>query len=73
MFYVYVLKRGTKGDLYIGFTSNLQHRFAQHSARQNAKLLYYEAYATKTVARLRELQLKQYGGSWRSLKKRLKI
>ena len=70
MYYVYVLTRNRK--YYIGSTSDLRRRFAQHKAIDiNAKLLYYEAYATKKLAIARESNLKHYGSAWAGLKKRL--
>jgi predicted GIY-YIG superfamily endonuclease len=70
MYYVYVLK--TDEGPYIGYSANLKHRIGQHKrARQKADLVYYEAYLTEELACERELQLKQYGGSWRLLRKRL--
>ena len=73
MFYVYVLYRVKDKKLYIGYTADLRRRFGQHISRQDCKLMYYEAYLLERLARRRELQLKQYGGSWRSLKKRIDI
>ncbi|MBC7350666.1 MAG: GIY-YIG nuclease family protein [Candidatus Aminicenantes bacterium] len=73
MYYVYVL-RYAKDRLYIGYSSDLRRRFREHSlSKENCELLYYEAYVDKKTAIDRERQLKQYGGSWRSLKKRLGV
>lgn len=73
MYYVYIIKKEGKKGYYTGFTGNLKQRFATHSARQKSKLIYYENYLTETLARERELQLKQFGGAWRALRKRLGI
>ena len=69
MFYVYVLKSKEDGSLYTGYTEDLRKRFAEHNAGKTKsirhripfKLVYYEAYADKTDARRRELELKTKG------------
>ena len=79
MYYVYILQSESKGKLYIGFTADLEKRFYQHNSKHSSftkanapwKLIYYEAYLAKTTAQERERKLKQYGQSWRRLKKRL--
>lgn len=66
MHYVYVLKTKNKNWHYIGSTSDLRVRFAQHQAgqvtstkgRRPLDLVYYEAYPTSFQARKRELELK---------------
>jgi len=73
MFYLYVIWRESDGYYYIGYSSDLKRRFKEHSARQKCKLVYYEAYISEDLARARELALKQYGGAWRSLRKRLNL
>lgn len=73
MWYVYVLKN-REGKLYIGYTSDLKRRAAEHARKHSGyKLLYYEAYDESISARKREHNLKQFGGAWRSLKKRLSL
>ncbi len=71
MHYVYIIKRNSKP--YIGYTKDLKRRFAEHSCKYKCEMIYYEAYISEDVARQRELQLKQYGNSWSSVKKRLAI
>lgn len=73
MYYTYILKRQNEKGFYIGYTKDLKRRFNQHNSRQNCKLIYYESYLTEDLARGRELKLKQFGGAWRSLRKRLEI
>jgi len=73
MFYVYVVNREKELGYYIGFTSDLRKRLRQHSTGRKCKLIYYESYLTEKLARRRELQLKQHGGAWRALIKRLDI
>jgi len=73
MYYVYLIKRGEKN--YIGYSSNLKQRVEAHAKNtgQRCEVVYYEAYCDSAIARKREEKLKQYGGAWRSLKKRLNI
>ena len=74
MHYVYVLKKPKSEAIYIGFSSNLQQRIAQHqsSGHPGWELVYYEAYRDERDARLRERKLKQYGASLGHLKTRIK-
>ena len=78
MFYVYLLQSLTTDDIYIGFTSNVERRLAEHNMGNNTstkkyqwKLVFYEAYASESDARTREAKLKHYGKSLTMLKKRL--
>lgn len=70
MHYTYVLRRKNNA-LYIGYTSNLKQRMAQHARLYRCKLIYYEAYQSEKAARDRELRLKYYGSAWRGLLKRM--
>ena len=79
MYYVYVLQSEKDRGLYIGFTSDLRRRLAEHQegvsvstkSRCPWRLIYYEAYLLKTDAEGRERFLKS--GAGRSfLKKQLK-
>lgn len=81
MYYVYILRSlKYKNKLYIGYTSDLKKRFAQHTSGENSttrkflpvKLLYYEAFESKIDARNREKQLKQHGNALGHLKRRIK-
>lgn len=62
MFHVYVLRSLRDGGLYIGLTSNLQRRLAQHDAgqaratrnRRPFELLFSETVPSKQAARSRE-------------------
>ena len=80
MFYVYVLAEESTGKTYIGYSSNLQKRVAQHQAGSGAKytrtgkwrLAYYEAYASKHDAMTRERKLKHYGQSRTHLFRRIR-
>lgn len=76
VFYVYVLRSEIDSGLYIGYSSDLKRRFAQHekgvamatSYRGPWKLIYYEAYVEQADALGREKFLKS--GSGRSFLKR---
>ena len=78
MFYTYVLKSKKDGDLYIGFSSDLKRRFAEHNKglvditkeRRPFDLVYYEACLTKEKATKREKSLKT-GFGRRYLKNRI--
>ncbi len=69
MFYVYLLKNNAKGNIYIGFTSDLKRRLREHVAKK-PELVYYEAFKSEKDARKREKMLKQ-GQTTRRLKERL--
>ena len=66
MYYVYLLKSRGKKYFYIGFSSDLRKRFLEHNLGKVRStkfykpfdLAYYEAYNNKTIARKRELELK---------------
>lgn len=68
MFYVYCLKSVKNGDIYVGFSADLRIRFGEHNKGKVRstkpyrpwKLIYYEAYSSKTDARKREKQLKEH-------------
>lgn len=70
MHYVYVLRSISDHGLYIGYSSNLKRRIAQHkekgslatSYRGPWKLIYYEAYLDRDDALGREKYLKSGGG-----------
>ena len=70
MFYVYVLRSEADSGLYIGYSSDLKKRLAQHkrgaaaatSYRGPWKLIYYEAYLEQGDALGREKYLKSGGG-----------
>ena len=78
MYCMYVL-RGQSGEVYIGSTGNLKIRLNQHLTGQvrstkhdsSWKLCYFEAYAAKTDALKREIQLKRFAKSFAMLKKRI--
>jgi putative endonuclease len=78
MYYVYLLRDINK-KLYIGYSSNLRRRMAEHNNQKvyttkrmhGPKLIYYEAYISENQAKIREKKLKQFGSSYKGLMKRL--
>lgn len=79
MHYVYVIKSQKDGQLYIGETSDLRRRLAEHNAGKSVAtksripfdLVYYEAYQNSLLAKQREFKLKKFGQSYYQLKKRI--
>ena|SRR3989338_4948830 len=79
MWYLYILKSIKDSKLYIGSTSDVNHRLGQHNKglvtstkhRRPWVLIYFEAYLTEHPARLRESKLKQFGAAYQELKKRV--
>ncbi len=70
MFYVYVLRSLEDRGLYIGFSTDLRRRMAEHKHRASFatkyhgpwKLIYYEAYIDRQDAEGRERYLKNGSG-----------
>ena len=70
MHYTYVLQSSSDDDLYIGYSSHLRRRLAEHQAgaspasryRGPWRLIYYEAYIEEADARSRETFLKSGAG-----------
>ena len=79
MYYVYVLQSLKDGNMYAGFTTDLENRLKQHNAgrvdstksRIPLKLIYYEACINQKDALHREKYLKTTYGK-RYLKNRLR-
>ena len=74
MYYVYILTNVTDDVMYIGVTSDLKRRLAEHCAEQvngfskkyhTHKLVYFEEFSDPITAISREKQLK----SWKRIKK----
>ena len=67
MYYVYLLQSEKNRSTYIGYTSDLKNRLIEHnqgktkSIKHNLpyRLIYYEAYQSKTDSRKREIELKK--------------
>ena len=79
MHYVYVLLSDTDGRFYLGCTSDLRERVAQHNRGMNAstrgrewRLVYYEAYVSRSAAMTRERRLKHDGRVRQALMARVK-
>ena len=80
MHYVYILKSDKLGELYVGQTNDLKRRFVEHNDRKNIstkhkapfKLVYYEAYQSKSDAVYREKQLKRHSQAYVALRDRIK-
>jgi putative endonuclease len=77
VFYFYVIENDL-GELYFGSTNDLKRRLREHQTGKsfatkghNWRLIYYEAYASETDARLREQKVKKYGGTKKHLKNRI--
>lgn len=81
MFYTYVLLSQKNESYYIGSTSDLRKRFSDHNEGRSKytakfrpwKLIYYEAFVSKSLAIEREYSLKKRAKSWQELTKRLGI
>ncbi len=66
MWFVYLLKSKKDGTYYIGYTENLKQRLIDHNQGKTKSikhkvplmLVYFEGYGNKTVARTREIELK---------------
>ena len=79
MYYVYVLKSEKDSMFYVGYTSDLKRRFAEHSEglvkstkhRRPLEIVYYEASRDHRDAMKRERYLKTAYGK-RYIKNRLK-
>ena len=80
MYYVYLLKNDN-GQFYIGYSSDLKRRLAEHRAEKVkttkrlgfSGLIYYEADPDEFSAKIRERKLKQFGSSYVGLLKRLNL
>ena len=79
MYYVYFIKSKKNSETYIGSTSDLRRRLAEHNKGMEIstkrykpwQLVYYEAYRSEKDAREREMRLKQHGNVIKELKKRI--
>jgi len=72
--YVYVMSNKTRTVLYIGVTSNLKDRIAQHRQGKGSEfttkyrcryLMYVEEYETIVEAIEREKQIKNWNRAWK--------
>lgn len=68
--YVYVLHNPLKNFIYIGYSENLKQRFLEHNSGKSKstthfrplRLIFYEAYPTRSDAKRRERYLKNNKG-----------
>ena len=72
--YVYIMASRRNGTIYVGVTSDLLHRVAQHrsgeikgfTSKYGCKLLvWYEAHDDLQDARQRELRIKEWKRKWK--------
>lgn len=78
---VYLIKHSVTNDLYIGQTSNMKRRLAEHNSGKTFStrtkengfwlLVYAEAYLDETDAKEREHKLKHHGNAKQGLYKRI--
>lgn len=82
MYAVYVIQHGVSKEIYIGYTTDLKTRLAQHNARGRKfttrefgkwEYAYVELYRSEKDARIREQKLKRHGSGKRELLKRLRL
>jgi putative endonuclease len=73
-YYVYIVTNRTRGTLYVGVTSDLVRRIAQHKGKMLPgftathgldKLVYYEVFGDVTEAIRREKRLKRWNRAWK--------
>jgi putative endonuclease len=80
MYYCYILQSEISAKLYVGSTADLKQRLEKHNASAVKstksgvpwKLIYYEAYREKLLARRSELFYKKSQGR-RQIKKKLAL
>ena len=81
MFYTYLIKSVNRNWHYIGSTKDLRKRFSEHNAGKVKStkfykpfiLIYYESYQSYSLARKREIELKNNSQQKEILFKRLGI
>ena len=73
MFWIYILRHRESGRLYVGSTSDLERRLAEHSVKKPLfKLVYKESRPTQEEAFRREMYLKS-GNGRRSIPKLIPV
>ncbi len=80
MYYVYLLK-DEDDKIYIGYSINLKERIKAHLSKKvrttmkmkRPRLIYYEAYYEKKLAKERERRLKDFGSAYQGLMRRLRL
>jgi putative endonuclease len=80
MWFVYLIQSKTDYTYYIGYTENLKKRIIEHNQGKTKsikhkipfRLIYFEAYYNKTLARKREIELKNNSFKKKELIERFK-
>ena len=80
LYFVYLLQSLKNDSLYVGYTSDLKKRIAEHNNGESTytkkhlpwKLVYFESYCSKIDAQSRERALKFHAQGLRRLKERLR-
>ncbi len=78
-YYVYLIQSLKDSTYYIGYSDNLNQRLKEHNQGKTKsikhkipfKLIYFEGYLNKTIARKREIKLKKNSFEKEKLLKRL--
>ena len=79
MYYVYLIHSKTLGQYYIGQTNDLRRRLLEHNSGESKwtsrandwKLIYYEAFTSRSLAMNREHKLKHHARGRQELLKRV--
>jgi predicted GIY-YIG superfamily endonuclease len=80
MYFVYLLQsQSNPRKVYIGYTDSLTHSLNDHNSAQKGytshfqpwKIVYYEAYEDRILAKEREYQFRRHGNTMARLKARL--
>ena len=80
MYFVYFVRSQQDDSVYVGYTDDLDKRLKQHNQGKTrslkcklpVRLIYCEAYLSKTVARKREIQFKKNWSEKEKVLKRIK-
>ena len=79
MYFVYVLKSVKHDQFYVGHTNDINKRLMEHNSRFSEytskympwRLIYFEAFQTRSLAMWREKSLKNHAKGFQELKKRI--
>jgi len=79
MFCVYLIKSKKDQSTYIGYSSDLKRRLAEHNSNQSNytrnkgpyEIIYFECYKSVKDAKFRETQLKKHSQAYTQLKRRI--
>ena len=79
MFYVYLIQSQKNSRVYTGYTTDLKQRFTDHNSGKSPytkhnrpyRLVYYEAYTSKSDAQKREQNLKLRSKAYGQLRNRI--